>query len=383
MHIIMECLGSVGDVAPFVAVAQALERRGCSCELLTNDVFVPAVRAAGLRVVPISSQQGVLERVPRFEDYLYRSASAVAACFGRRAPGPLLVVNGDRYCASNLIAEREGLPVVRVHLSPFKLRPYDGSREPPYARFSRDPRVLAYVNRVRQGLGLGAVSDAFHPEPYVVRHVATFPRWLCAARPLAFAPPLEHTGFPLPPEAAPLPRVVRAFLERGEPPVVLTQGTAEDAHGAFIRDADDACGALGVSGLVLCPRGGAKWCASERLLICPFLPLSTLLARASLLVHHGGIGTAARGLEAGLRQLVLPRRFDQPDNAERLVALGVAASVEARRCTGAVLAQAMGALLDDEAAAIRARAFAERAREGDGVARFAEVVEREALDVAA
>jgi len=41
------------------------------------------------------------------------------------------------------------------------------------------------------------------------------------------------------------------------------------------------------------------------------------------LIHHGGIGTTAQALAAGLPQLVVPMSHDQPDNAVRIRRLGV------------------------------------------------------------
>ena len=47
-------------------------------------------------------------------------------------------------------------------------------------------------------------------------------------------------------------------------------------------------------------------------------------AAARALVHHGGIGSSAQALRAGIPQLVAPQAYDQYDNAMRLQALGVA-----------------------------------------------------------
>ena len=54
-----------------------------------------------------------------------------------------------------------------------------------------------------------------------------------------------------------------------------------------------------------------------------YAPLSRLLPRSAALVYHGGIGTAAQALAAGIPHLVAPHSFDQPDNAARLARLGV------------------------------------------------------------
>jgi len=57
--------------------------------------------------------------------------------------------------------------------------------------------------------------------------------------------------------------------------------------------------------------------------------LQRLAPRSAAIVHHGGIGTCAQGLRAGIPQLVAPVFFDQPDNAARLAALGVGMIISA------------------------------------------------------
>lgn len=53
-------------------------------------------------------------------------------------------------------------------------------------------------------------------------------------------------------------------------------------------------------------------------------PLGDALARARLVVHHGGIGTIEACLAAGRPQVLLPRHFEQTLNAETLARQGVA-----------------------------------------------------------
>ena len=60
-----------------------------------------------------------------------------------------------------------------------------------------------------------------------------------------------------------------------------------------------------------------------------YVPLRRLLPHAAALVHHGGIGTTAEALRAGTPQLVVPLAHDQFDNAARVAALGVGASLRA------------------------------------------------------
>jgi UDP:flavonoid glycosyltransferase YjiC (YdhE family) len=77
-------------------------------------------------------------------------------------------------------------------------------------------------------------------------------------------------------------------------------------------------------------------------------------------VHHGGIGTLAQALRAGVPQLVTPMNFDQPDNAMRLARLGVSRSLRLTRYTAPAAAQKLSELLESTEVAARCRAVARR-----------------------
>ncbi len=377
MKIAFVSLGSVGDVAPLIAVAERLQARGHSCELLTNEEFIESARARGLKATAVAPPVEIFRHVPRFEDYLYCSPEAIGAELSRRAPNVDLIVNCDRYCASNLVAEKHGLRVARLHLSPFKLRPYDTGRTPPYDLFARNPRVLAFVNQLRATFGLERVDTAFHDEAYVVGHVAAFPRWFCPAPPSA-APPMDFAGFPLPPERVPLPPPLQAFIQRRGRPLVFTFGTANTQLGESLKQAELCCEKLELPGVMLCPRGVGARRSSERLLLCPFIPLGAVLPETRLLVHHGGIGTTARALEAGVPQVIIPQRFDQPDNGARCTMLGVGSVLEAAQATPLLLRRTIRGLLDDAAVAPRAAELRGRIESEQGLERLAEVLEARA-----
>ena len=100
------------------------------------------------------------------------------------------------------------------------------------------------------------------------------------------------------------------------------------------------------------------------------------LPRAAALVHHGGIGTAAQGLAAGLPQLVMPMTFDQPDNANRLERLGVAASLRPRGFTGPAVAAALRRILDSDTVAARCATFASKLDPSAAVTQTCEEIER-------
>ncbi len=86
-----------------------------------------------------------------------------------------------------------------------------------------------------------------------------------------------------------------------------------------------------------------------------YLPLGGVLPKAAAMVHHGGMGTLAQALRAGIPHLVMPMSIDQPDNAQRLTALGVADYLKPKAYRAGAVAEKLDKLLNssDVAAACR------------------------------
>ena len=69
-----------------------------------------------------------------------------------------------------------------------------------------------------------------------------------------------------------------------------------------------------------------------------FAPLSRILPLCSGLAHHGGIGTTAAAIAAGVPQIVMPLSHDQPDNAARVVRLELGGRLHPKQFTANCLA---------------------------------------------
>jgi UDP:flavonoid glycosyltransferase YjiC (YdhE family) len=95
-------------------------------------------------------------------------------------------------------------------------------------------------------------------------------------------------------------------------------------HGArMFRAAIEACRLLGERGLLL-TRFAQQLPAPLPAFVhhCDYAPFRKLFPRCGAVVHHGGVGTTAQALAAGIPQLILPMAWDQPDNARRVKRLG-------------------------------------------------------------
>jgi rhamnosyltransferase subunit B len=169
--------------------------------------------------------------------------------------------------------------------------------------------------------------------------------------------------------------VLSAFIAAGERPIAVTPGSAM-AHGeAFITRALDAAHALGRRVVLVTPFADElpstlpTWVHHV-----PYAPYRALLPAVSLMIHHGGIGTSARCLAAGIPQLVVPFAHDQFDNGLRLQRLGVARTLRA----AAPLTHWVTTLreLSESSASIEAvRRGAERMADDDGAATIAAQLE--------
>jgi UDP:flavonoid glycosyltransferase YjiC (YdhE family) len=170
-------------------------------------------------------------------------------------------------------------------------------------------------------------------------------------------------GFPLwdSQDDAQLPNDVIEFLAAGEPPIAFSPGSANRVADRFFAAAIEVCHRLGRRGLLLTKYDHqlpAKLPDTVRHF--GFVPLSKLLPHTAALVHHGGIGSCAQGLAAGVPQLVRPMSYDQFDNSRRLVRLGVAKEISVRRFRGPSVAAALEQLLQTSSVAATCRELAAR-----------------------
>jgi UDP:flavonoid glycosyltransferase YjiC (YdhE family) len=167
-----------------------------------------------------------------------------------------------------------------------------------------------------------------------------------------------------------------AFLE-GPPPVVFTLGTsAVAAAGRFYEVSAAAISRLGLRAVMLVGPYAENRPArlSDRIHLAEFAPHSMLFARAAAIVHQGGAGTLQQALASGKPMLVVPHAHDQPDNARRAAALGVARTLSPNRYTVTAVERAIRTLIEPGYAE-RAKVVASRMRMEDGPRAAADAIE--------
>jgi UDP:flavonoid glycosyltransferase YjiC (YdhE family) len=193
--------------------------------------------------------------------------------------------------------------------------------------------------------------------------IGLFPDWFAAPQP--DWPSQTHlTGFIFHDKRAAdeqLSQDVLDFLAAGDPPIVFTPGTAMKHGAQFFEASIQACQMLGRRGILLTQyKDQLPSTLPEDIRHFDYLPFSLVLPRAAALVHHGGIGTIAPALAAGIPQVIRPMTHDQPDNALRLQLLGTGVSISPKDYTAQTVAEKLNRLLSSADVLARRKEYAQR-----------------------
>ena len=206
--------------------------------------------------------------------------------------------------------------------------------------------------------------------------IGFFPDWFATPQP--DWPSRTHlVGFPLwDSKSAALPADALEFLAAGAAPVVFTPGSAGATLHRYFKESVDAVRALGVRAMLVTnfpeqvpadlPPGVKTF---------GYLPFSGLLPHAAMLVYHGGIGTLAQTIKAGIPHLVVPNGHDQFDNAFRIEQLGLGRGIPQTRYRASRVSAAIKTILGNADLQSRARGYASRVDGDASVARACELIE--------
>ncbi len=106
-----------------------------------------------------------------------------------------------------------------------------------------------------------------------------------------------------------------------------------------------------------------------------FLPQTSVIPQADLVITHGGNNTTTECLHFGKPMIVLPLFWDQHDNAQRVAELGLGVRLDTYRFTDADMHGALRRLLGDSALRDRLAAGAAQIQARQGLRRAADLIE--------
>jgi UDP:flavonoid glycosyltransferase YjiC (YdhE family) len=222
------------------------------------------------------------------------------------------------------------------------------------------------MRKYARSLGVPSVygfSPSFLPRPAdwdEFQHVTGY--WFLEAQ-TGWQPPLDLLG----------------FLESGPPPVYVGFGSmSPDNSEHLTRLALRALELSGQRGVLLTGWGGLRRLPVPRnVFFVDDVPHAWLFPRMAAVVHHGGAGTTASGLRAGVPSIIAPFGGDQCAWADLVGKSGLGPSAgPVQRLTPEKLANAIQIAINDSTMRARARVMGEKIRAENGIAQAIELVER-------
>jgi len=409
-------IGSEGDVRPYVALGTGLRAAGHDVRIVSHPGFAALVRRQGLDFAAVAGDPRELaghRQLRALHDHgrnvfrWWRTFNEVDAplmrqrladCWEACADAEVVLVSVLPYLFGYAIARKLQVPLVRAFYFPvsptrfyppdlvplrlggrFNLASYHVQRQllwqiarPWVARACRDVLGLETMPRRepfgeldrRQQLLLYCYSAAVAPPP---------PDWGSWIHVTGYWFLDRSTDWAPPP-------ALTAFLDDGPPPVYVGGFGAMTNRNPteLARTIARAVASSGRRAIVLTGWGGLP--ASElprEILAIDWVPFDWLFPRMAAVVHHGGAGTTAAGLRAGVPTVVVPFFLDQFFWGRRVFELGVGPRpIPRKRLAVDALAAAIRVAATDPGMRGRAEALGARIRAENGVARAVDAFER-------
>lgn len=384
-------IGSAGDVHPFIGIGQELKKRGFRVVLITSQYFEAQALSAGLEFIGLGSTEDYQSII---QDPDLWSPDKGFKVFAERVvfpimepayqsiagfdPAQTILIAQGQFFAAHIAHEKLGFPFITVHLQPAAFRsvyefPLIPISLPPFVirgifslidALLLDKLFAPNINRFWQSLGLPAIHKIFggwmhSPQ----KNLGLFPEWF--AQPQRDWPPqTQLTSFVYYDQQdgnEELPRELENFLNAGSAPIIFTAGTAMKHGSQFFLDCIEACQKLGQRGILLTQHPEQLPTElPEGIQHFAYLPFSKVLPHALALVHHGGIGTTAQAIAAGIPQVIRPMAHDQPDTAVRIEKLGIGVSLDPKKFNAVTLAEKINSLITSQAVLDLCKTYGEK-----------------------
>jgi vancomycin aglycone glucosyltransferase len=317
---VLAAYGSRGDTEPCLAAAGELQRRGHDVRMaLTVPPDLRAyVESIGLVTVPYGRDwqellsdedftrmlQNPAGAIPQAVEYVGQVVAEKTAALLELAAGADLVVAGmtEQQLAGN-VAEYHRIPLAALHLFPAQIL-QDGS---PDDRASKQSDIAQ-----RRALGL---PDELPPDQPL--EIQAYDEICVPGAAVGWADSADRRPFVgaltlrLPTDSD---EDVLAWIAAGPPPVYFGFGsTPLGATADTIAVISAACARNGVRALIcLGANDFERTAVQDHVRVVREVNHAAVFPMCRAIVHHGGAGTTAAGLRAGVPELVLWNGFDQP-----------------------------------------------------------------------
>ena len=381
--IVIATIGSLGDLHPAIALALELQARGHQITLATSAVYQKKIEQTGINFrslrpdLPKSPEvaKKIMHPTKGLEFFLRKiflpALPETYTDLMNAVEGCNLLITNELIFPASAISEKIGIAWISYTLQPAS---FFSIYDPlliavPYLAKSRFLGVWAVklfkqlakfmtrswaepIRQLRKELELPNVNvssplfeEKFSPDLVLAMFSSVFakpqPDWVKQAK---------ITGFTFYDRLYPnsgLSTELREFLSAGEAPVVFTLGSAAvNTAGNFYTESAIAVEKLGCRAVFLVGNTKLENLPYNAIAV-DYAPYSELFPYAKVVIHQGGIGTTAQALRTGVPMLVVPFSYDQPDNAVRVVSLGVGRTISRKKYHHELAIQELQILLNN------------------------------------
>lgn len=356
--IVLTTFGTLGDLHPAMTIAQELQTRGHHVVIATNEAYRSQVERIGINFHPLRPNlpvelgwewtklvlDGDIKNKELMDLFCSTQRQTYEDLLKATQTADLLVSMNCTVVVAPLVAEKTKIRWVTCFLDPYYVF-YDVMGVSQFAwlnhlvvkvvtfLLSFVPSVLLLhkqISYLRASLELPPVklhmflSKLSSPQLVLAMYSSVLARRLSS-----YPANTQITGFVFLKSNQKLPPALAEFLDAGPKPIVFTLGSSAvysaDALKFYTESAISAK-KLGYRAILLVgnvPQNLPKELLTEDIIAVDYAPYSELFKRAAAVVHQGGIGTTSQTLLAGIPMLVVPYSHEQPDNAARIVRLGI------------------------------------------------------------
>lgn len=412
MNIGIVTLGTRGDVAPLVAAGLGLKAAGHTVRIAAPHEYADLAISLGLDFYPLQTSFRSLFATKEGSPLLAEKLSPVSLLYKSKTRSePLLdMMFGELWESCRgmdaLLYTVLTLPVRRfandlgIQAFPVCLQPLGKTSAHPnllFTRFVPPSRLLNMAShlmaeqalssffrshlsrwRMRSGTPVGSLKNG------ALRHdlgrVPVFNGYSAtvAPKPDDWGANMHVTGYWFlngSDDRYHPPAELESFLTAGPPPILIGFGSMNDSR--VVETITCAVAGLRERGKrVVLLRGGSCFGGEEYemdddIYVTDEIPHEWILPRVAAMIHHGGAGTTAASVKAGIPSIVIPFFFDQLFWGRRLHALGVApAPIAPERVTVESIGAAIKLIDRDDRYAERVAVLSRQLATEDGVGNF-------------
>ncbi len=416
-HVVFATAGSLGDLYPFIALGREMQRRGYRVSIATSRNHQSRVVESGLAFLPMRPDP---QNTPEFHarymhtktggEFVYRHHLAPAIqesyadLLAATSDADILVSQSLMALAAPLVAAKTGIPWVSAVFQPMSF--FSMHDRPNYLPYPVLPwlcgrylnvhqQVFHYVREYtaewirpvtefRRSLGIPSEPHPLYEGQHSEQCVLAMFSPLFGARQPDWPQAVVQTGMAqyAAPSSRDLSGEVQAFLAQEDRPLAVftLSASASNDAGDFYAIGMKAAGDAGMRALLVTsglaasarlPQPLPSWACRV-----DYVGFAQVFAKADVVIHAGGIGTAFMAMQAGVPQILVPHAHDQLDNALRLEKLGVATVILKQRATQQAMRHALRAAIAGSGMREKAQALAAEACREDGVTRACDEIEK-------